>query len=625
MARILEAFKQFFDGNGDPLASGSLKFTVSGTNATDKDTFADTDETIPNTNPVILDAEGRVPNVFGTGSYRVTLLDSEGVQISQKDPVPGTGIFSQWGDWEATVSYSEGQIVASGSVIFRSLSNNNENNEPSISPIYWESVILTTVYNSSAVYAANSIIVYESSLYLASEETDEGPDTNPDAWVPLKGFPVYSVLVNYAIGVQVQGSTGLIYTSLIANGPATTVVNPVDDVTGTWEEFLKNPIAYKALSNYAIGATTQGSDGNRYRCAIANGPATTVVDPVGDATGTWLHDNFNVIGTSIASDTTIVIPNNGNYFLVTGSTNIEEIISVRVGASIRLQMPVGPITFVHSANLILPSALDIITQGFDIIEFTEYSANVWLCTNYFKNITPGDIQPGDFVFLPYEPTTGQMMNRGLLEGNGGSVLDADYPEILVAWGGKIYGNVDATHFNLPFLSGQLPRFWDHGAGIDPGATVSITGDTTSGAATIINVSSMANVEVGMLITGTGIPASSTILSIDSTTQVTISNNATATASSVALTLTNRTDRGDGTTGDAVGTFQDSQNKKHDHFIEAGSFGSGGGTGNFVYLPVDHGGTSRTPQSGINIYTGYQGSAETRPKNINIWGGIKYNG
>ena len=68
MARVIDPFSQFFDDNGDPLVNGFLKFVESGTNNTDKDTFADINETIANANPVPLTGAGRVHNVFGTGS-----------------------------------------------------------------------------------------------------------------------------------------------------------------------------------------------------------------------------------------------------------------------------------------------------------------------------------------------------------------------------------------------------------------------------------------------------------------------------------------------------------------------------------------------------------------------------
>lgn len=46
-------------------------------------------------------------------------------------------------------------------------------------------------------------------------------------------------------------------------------------------------LLYANSVDYPIGATVRGSDGIAYRCLIANGPASSVVDPVGDVTDTW--------------------------------------------------------------------------------------------------------------------------------------------------------------------------------------------------------------------------------------------------------------------------------------------------------------------------------------------------
>jgi len=50
---------QFFDGNGAPLALGTLSYFAAGT-TTSQDTYTDNAGTVPNTNPVILDGSGRL-------------------------------------------------------------------------------------------------------------------------------------------------------------------------------------------------------------------------------------------------------------------------------------------------------------------------------------------------------------------------------------------------------------------------------------------------------------------------------------------------------------------------------------------------------------------------------------
>ncbi len=73
-------------------------------------------------------------------------------------------------------------------------------------------------------------------------------------------------------------------------------------------------------------------------------------------------------------------------------------------------------------------------------------------------------------------------------------------------------------------------------GFNPTGTASITGTTTSGSNQVTVLSSTTAIGQGTAITGAGIPAATTVLSVVGTT-ATISANATASASGVALTLT----------------------------------------------------------------------------------------
>jgi hypothetical protein len=63
----------FFDANGNPLVNGKVFHYTPG-NTTFKTTWQDSGETIPNTNPVILDAAGRAL-ILGDGSYRQIVKD----------------------------------------------------------------------------------------------------------------------------------------------------------------------------------------------------------------------------------------------------------------------------------------------------------------------------------------------------------------------------------------------------------------------------------------------------------------------------------------------------------------------------------------------------------------------
>jgi hypothetical protein len=76
-ATLLPNAKQtFLDGNGKPLAGGSVYFYIPNT-STFKSTWQDSGQTILNTNPVILDSSGEAV-IYGSGTYRQVVLDVHG-------------------------------------------------------------------------------------------------------------------------------------------------------------------------------------------------------------------------------------------------------------------------------------------------------------------------------------------------------------------------------------------------------------------------------------------------------------------------------------------------------------------------------------------------------------------
>lgn len=72
--------------------------------------------------------------------------------------------------------------------------------------------------------------------------------------------------------------------------------------------------------------------------------------------------------------------------------------------------------------------------------------------------------------------------------------------------------------------------------VDVGKQFTLDGDLTSGSPIVTNIVDTSLIDTGMQVTGTGIPAGTTVLSVDSGTQVTLTQNATATGTN-ALTYT----------------------------------------------------------------------------------------
>lgn len=106
---------------------------------------------------------------------------------------------------------------------------------------------------------------------------------------------------------------------------------------------------------------------------------------------------------------------------------------------------------------------------------------------------------------------------------------------------NIDGTAGATSLYFSPYKGNMARMWDGTrwkylsfAELAIKLTESAqTGDTVSGSKEITNLTDTSHFVVGMTVTGTGIAGSSTIASIDSATQITMNNNATADGNDVA--------------------------------------------------------------------------------------------
>jgi len=87
-------------------------------------------------------------------------------------------------------------------------------------------------------------------------------------------------------------------------------------------------------------------------------------------------------GSDVASATALAVPNDGNYFDVTGTTTITSINSIGIGAVIKLHFD-GAVTITHNATtLVLPNGANLTTTAGDELEFFEYAAGDWRLTNY---------------------------------------------------------------------------------------------------------------------------------------------------------------------------------------------------------------------------------------------------
>jgi hypothetical protein len=130
MARLIDALEQILDDAGKPVADGLIDFFESGSTSVRKATYADIAETIPNDNPLTINGDGRVPNVFGTGSYSIIVRDSSG-QIIQRDPIGGEESTNFGADWAPDVIYDLNSVVRDANEYWFSKISGNVGNKPS--------------------------------------------------------------------------------------------------------------------------------------------------------------------------------------------------------------------------------------------------------------------------------------------------------------------------------------------------------------------------------------------------------------------------------------------------------------------------------------------------------------
>jgi len=212
MARFGEINAQYFDDAGDPLSSGKIYFYETGT-TTLKDTFSDINQTIANTNPVILSAAGRQPNIFFSGTAKAILVDKNDVQILVRDPVGQTA--SVFGDgWVATKIYSADAVVlGSDGQYYRSLAAGNQNNDPTSTSGYW-TLLYSVEWNSGITYQEGAVVTYNGEQYQSLQNTNlnNNPSSATAYWV-LLSFAWLSTRT-YAINENAVGTDGILYTSL---------------------------------------------------------------------------------------------------------------------------------------------------------------------------------------------------------------------------------------------------------------------------------------------------------------------------------------------------------------------------------------------------------------------------
>lgn len=122
-----------------------------------------------------------------------------------------------------------------------------------------------------------------------------------------------------------------------------------------------------------------------------SGLSRTVNSPGGDESMTLDIDMVTNLrlqtnkGADVASASALTLGTDGNYFDITGTTNVTSITTTgNVGTVVKLHIDTG-VTFVHHAtDLVLPDGVNLVATAGSELEFTEYASGDFRLTGYLN-------------------------------------------------------------------------------------------------------------------------------------------------------------------------------------------------------------------------------------------------
>ncbi len=288
-SRFVNPRPQFFDDSGKLLVNGEAFFYDSGTLST-KVTYADVNETVPNAQPVVLSEDGRMPNVFYTGTARVILTDDAG-QVWDIGDVGQFGSGSGFDVWNDATEYGLSDIVeGSDGLIYRSLVNTNIGNNPTTSAVQWENISFIRLWNTNVTYAIGNVVKDTTGIMYRSKtnsNTANNPATDTTNWafvVDETWTQIDSVSPTAVTSFQMTGIPSTAVSVLIV------MSNIVTANSGTTQQYVR------VMDDSVVQTTGYIAQGVQYQnsATTLTNTETTVLPITNPGAGLSTHEHFAV-------------------------------------------------------------------------------------------------------------------------------------------------------------------------------------------------------------------------------------------------------------------------------------------------------------------------------------------
>lgn len=180
--RFTNPVPQFWLDNGELASSGKMYFYENNDYSTAKNTYSRSDNTNANTNPVILDGQGRMPPCFGQGLYSVKFYSADGSLQWTRDDVSLSSESGQMELWVPAIRYAINDIAkdpSDGDYYQLYGAATSIGNQPSTSLNLWQKIVFITEHNTNKTYEINEIVTRTGFIYRSLENNNS--DTPPSA------------------------------------------------------------------------------------------------------------------------------------------------------------------------------------------------------------------------------------------------------------------------------------------------------------------------------------------------------------------------------------------------------------------------------------------------------------